>query len=72
MIDNPEYKGVWAPAQIANPKFVEDKTPLKSIGKIGAVALEIWTMSKAGPSTRCSHSSTFQLKPDPFLTQNTP
>jgi len=45
MIDNPAYKGVWAPRKIPNPKFFEDKTPLASIGKIGAVALEIWTMS---------------------------
>jgi hypothetical protein len=27
-IDNPAYKGVWAPAKIANPNFYEDKTPL--------------------------------------------
>lgn len=46
MIDNPAYKGVWAPRKIPNPKFYEDKTPLKSIGSVGAVALEIWTMSK--------------------------
>ena len=46
LIDNPAYKGVWKPRKIANPKFFEDKTPLKSIGSIGAVALEIWTMSK--------------------------
>jgi|AntAceMinimDraft_12_1070368.scaffolds.fasta_scaffold82295_1 hypothetical protein len=46
MIANPAYKGPWAAAKIANPKFFEDKTPLKSIGRVGAVALEIWTMSK--------------------------
>ncbi|ABO95280.1 predicted protein, partial [Ostreococcus lucimarinus CCE9901] len=46
MIDNPKYKGEWKPKQIANPKFYEDKTPLANIGKIGAVGVEVWTMSK--------------------------
>jgi len=45
MIDNPKYVGEWKPKQIPNPKFFEDKTPMKSIGKIGAVGVEIWTMS---------------------------
>ena len=45
MIDNPAYKGEWKPKQIPNPKFFEDKAPLKSIGNIGAVGVEIWTMS---------------------------
>jgi hypothetical protein len=38
-------QGEWAPAQIPNPDYYVDETPLKSIGKVGAVALEIWTMS---------------------------
>jgi calnexin len=46
MIDNPKYKGEWKPKQIPNPKFYEDKTPLAHIGKIGAVGVEVWTMSK--------------------------
>ena len=45
-IDNPNYKGPWAPRKIPNPKFYEDPTPLEHMGEIGAVALEIWTMSK--------------------------
>ena len=46
MIDNPDYKGVWAPRKIENPDFYNDTTPLKHIGKIGGVAIEIWTMDK--------------------------
>jgi len=45
MIDNPEYKGVWKPRKIPNPKYFNDETPLKSIGQIGGVGLEIWTMT---------------------------
>ena len=46
LVDNPAYKGPWSPRKIPNPNFYEDKTPMKSVGSIGAVALEIWTMSK--------------------------
>lgn len=31
MIDNPEYKGEWAPRKIANPVYFEDLTPVKSL-----------------------------------------
>ena len=34
MIDNPEYKGEWAPRKIANPGYFEDNTPVKSLEKI--------------------------------------
>eukprot|EP01052_Picozoa_sp_SAG31_P006824 SAG31_NODE_318_length_17799_cov_79.857571_13_plen_91_part_00 len=44
-IDNPEYKGEWSPRQIENPGYFVDETPLKSTAKIGAIAIEIWTMS---------------------------
>ncbi|KAK9811492.1 hypothetical protein WJX72_004772 [[Myrmecia] bisecta] len=44
MIDNPDYKGPWSPKKIPNPKYFVDETPLKNIGKIGGVAVEIWTM----------------------------
>jgi calnexin len=44
LIDNPDYKGPWSPQKIANPKYFLDETPLKNIGKIGGVAIEIWTM----------------------------
>lgn len=34
MIDNPKYKGEWAPQKIANPAYFEDLTPVKSLAKI--------------------------------------
>jgi len=45
MIDNPAYKGVWAPKKIPNPDFFEDKDPLKNIGLVKAIALEVWSMN---------------------------
>jgi hypothetical protein len=30
LIDNPAYKGVWAPRKIKNPAYFEDKTPSHS------------------------------------------
>uniref|UniRef100_A0A7S0RXX3 Calnexin n=1 Tax=Pyramimonas obovata TaxID=1411642 RepID=A0A7S0RXX3_9CHLO len=45
MIPNPDYVGEWAPKQISNPDYFLDETPLASIGKIGAAAVEIWTMN---------------------------
>ncbi|PRW59639.1 calnexin-like protein 1-like [Chlorella sorokiniana] len=44
MIDNPAYKGVWKPREIPNPDHVKDPAPLTNIGKVGAAAIEIWTM----------------------------
>ena len=35
---------MWKPRKIANPKYYKDDTPLANIGKINAVAIEIWTM----------------------------
>eukprot|EP00803_Ostreobium_quekettii_P003734 evm.model.scf_1433.3 EVM.evm.TU.scf_1433.3 scf_1433:22267-30745(+) len=43
-IDNPDYKGPWEPRKIPNPNFYEDKEPLKNVGEVGAVGVEIWTM----------------------------
>lgn len=34
MIDNPAYKGEWAPRKIPNPDYFEDLTPAKSLNKI--------------------------------------
>jgi hypothetical protein len=34
MIDNPAYKGEWAPRKIPNPNHYEDLTPVKSLDKI--------------------------------------
>lgn len=43
MIDNPAYKGVWAPRKIKNPNYFEDKTP-GNFEPIGGLGFEIWTM----------------------------
>jgi calnexin len=37
-------QGPWAPRKIPNPKYFSDETPLKNVGSIGGVAVEIWTM----------------------------
>jgi len=34
MMDNPAYKGEWAPRKIPNPDYFEDLTPVKSLNKI--------------------------------------
>ncbi|KAK9831361.1 hypothetical protein WJX81_005717 [Elliptochloris bilobata] len=44
LIDNPDYKGPWAPRKIPNPHYFRDDAPLGNLGKIGAAAIEIWTM----------------------------
>ena len=41
-----DVQGVWKPAKIANPNYFEDKEPLRNLGNIGAVAVEIWTMDQ--------------------------
>ncbi|KAF6748416.1 Calreticulin family-domain-containing protein [Ephemerocybe angulata] len=46
LIDNPAYKGEWAPRKIPNPAFFEDKAPVKSLPKIGGVGIELWTMTE--------------------------
>mmetsp|Transcript_12506 Transcript_12506/g.15025 ORF Transcript_12506/g.15025 Transcript_12506/m.15025 type:complete len:525 (+) Transcript_12506:84-1658(+) len=46
IIPNPEYKGAWAPRRIPNPEYFDEKAPLTNIAKIGAVAVEIWTMDQ--------------------------
>lgn len=43
LIDNPAYKGPWKARQIPNPDYFEDLHP-HNFPKIGAVAIEIWTM----------------------------
>lgn len=45
MIDNPKYKGPWAPRKIENPNYFEDKSP-SNFEPIGAIGIEIWTMQK--------------------------
>ncbi len=46
MIDNPEYKGEWAPRKIPNPNYFEDLNPVKSLIPIGGVGIELWTMTE--------------------------
>eukprot|EP00887_Chlorella_sp_A99_P006722 scaffold3.g6722.t1 len=41
LIDNPAYKG---PRDIPNPAHYKDEAPLSNVGKVGAVAVEVWTM----------------------------
>lgn len=45
MIDNPDYKGVWAPRKIANPDFFEDKTP-SNFEPMAGIGIELWTMQE--------------------------
>ena len=48
MMDNPDYKGEWKPRRIENPNFFEMESFAsnpKGLEKIGAVAVEVWTMS---------------------------
>jgi calnexin len=44
MVDNPEYKGEWKPREIDNPQFFVEEHPSHFL-PIGAVAIEIWTMT---------------------------
>jgi Calreticulin family len=37
-------QGPWAPRKIPNPAYYNDEEPLKHIGEVGAVAIEVWTM----------------------------
>lgn len=39
-------QGVWKPRKIPNPKYFNDDKPLENIGKVGGIALEIWTMDE--------------------------
>jgi len=43
-VSNPNYKGKWTRRKIPNPNYFEDKEPFK-MTPIGAVGIEIWTMS---------------------------
>ncbi|XP_065836879.1 calnexin-like [Oscarella lobularis] len=45
MIDNPNYQGIWKPKKIPNPDFYEDTDPFSRITSIGAIGLELWSMS---------------------------
>uniref|UniRef100_A0A8D9AA20 Calmegin n=1 Tax=Cacopsylla melanoneura TaxID=428564 RepID=A0A8D9AA20_9HEMI len=45
MINNPNYNGKWTPRMIPNPDYYHDAQPFK-LFSIGAVGIEIWTMSE--------------------------
>lgn len=37
-------QGPWSPKKIANPDYFLDEEPLANVGKVGGVAIEVWTM----------------------------
>ena len=45
LIPNPEYKGEWKPRKIENKAYFFDEFPAKTLTPMGAIAVEIWTMS---------------------------
>jgi len=46
LIDNPAYKGIWKPQKIKNPDYFEEPNPVERLTPIGAIGLELWTMSE--------------------------
>jgi len=46
LIDNPAYKGIWKPQKIKNPEYFEEPNPVERLTPIGAIGLELWTMSE--------------------------
>lgn len=44
LIDNPDYKGPWAPRKIANKDYYEDLTP-SDFNKIAGIGFELWSMT---------------------------
>lgn len=45
MVDNPAYKGVWAPRKISNPNYFEDKMP-SNFEPMAGIGFELWTMQE--------------------------
>ena len=37
-------QGPWSPKKVANPDYFLDEEPLANVGKVGGVAIEVWTM----------------------------
>ena len=45
LIANPAYKGKWKPGRIPNPDYYHDADPFARMTAIGAVGIELWSMS---------------------------
>ncbi len=45
LINNPAYKGKWKPRRIPNPDYYHDPDPFARMSKVGAVGVELWSMS---------------------------
>jgi calnexin len=45
MIENPDYKGTWAPKKIPNPNFKADEHA-SDLEPIGGLGFELWTMQE--------------------------
>ena len=45
LISNPAYKGKWKPGRIPNPDYYHDADPFARMTAIGAVGIELWSMS---------------------------
>lgn len=46
MINNPAYQGKWMPRKIQNPDYFELDSPFEALEPIGAIGLELWTMTE--------------------------
>ncbi|QQP37593.1 Uncharacterized protein FKW44_017906 [Caligus rogercresseyi] len=42
----PNYKGKWKPRKIPNPNYFHDPEPFTSMAPLGAVGIELWSMSE--------------------------
>uniref|UniRef100_A0A915JB46 Calnexin n=1 Tax=Romanomermis culicivorax TaxID=13658 RepID=A0A915JB46_ROMCU len=45
MINNPAYQGKWLPRRIPNPEYFELTSAFEELEPIGAIGLELWTMT---------------------------
>ena len=39
-------QGIWKPQKIENPDYFEEPNPVERLTPIGAIGLELWTMSE--------------------------
>jgi hypothetical protein len=57
MIDNPEYKGEWAPRKIDNPGYFEDLEPVKHLNNIvrlrSLLCVVVLTMYRVVSGSNC-------------------